>query len=211
VLRAHSPFWIPSSHFPTKYFVCNGIYIPKNAALILDLYDIHHNEERYPDSYACTFPPLILFEAERTSWNRFVFNPDRFLGDTLTSDESSKLSNAMDRDRWAFGVGYMPKPFSPCLILQAFLADTPSPFFLCFRNWIAVAVSARVSTSQNGRCGLQSHGYFGPMIVDPYPMSRFPWRNSTASMDACRCHIVSLSHRDMIEFMLCWRRSRKSF
>jgi len=85
VLRVHSPFWLPSPHFSTEDFVYNGMYIPKNTALILNCYEIHHNEERYPDS--------------------FVFNPDRFLGDTLTSDESSKLPNAMDRDHWAFGAG----------------------------------------------------------------------------------------------------------
>jgi len=29
------------------------------------------------------------------------------MGDTLTCAESSKLSNAMDRDHWAFGAGYV--------------------------------------------------------------------------------------------------------
>ena len=38
-------------------------------------------------------------------FNRFAFNPERFLGDTLTCAESSKQSNAMDRDHWAFGAG----------------------------------------------------------------------------------------------------------
>jgi len=85
VERAHSPFWLATPHFSTEDFVYNGMYIPKNTALILNCYEIHHNEDKYPDSFA--------------------FNPDRFLGDTLTCAESSKLSNAMDRDHWAFGAG----------------------------------------------------------------------------------------------------------
>ncbi|KAH9998122.1 cytochrome P450 [Russula compacta] len=83
--RIHSPFWMAQPHFSTEDFVYNGMYIPKNTTLILNCYEIHHNEEKYPDP--------------------FTFNPDRFLGDTLTCAESSKLPNAMDRDHWAFGAG----------------------------------------------------------------------------------------------------------
>ena len=36
-------------HFSTDT-VYNGMYIPKNTVLILDLYTIHHNDE-YPDPY----------------------------------------------------------------------------------------------------------------------------------------------------------------
>jgi hypothetical protein len=61
------------------------------------------------------FPFVDLFKAENDiSRNRFVFNPDRYLDDPLTSAESSKLPNAMDRDHWAFGAGYVPMCFSPC-------------------------------------------------------------------------------------------------
>jgi hypothetical protein len=28
------------------------MYIPKNTGVILNCYEIHHNEEKYPDSYA---------------------------------------------------------------------------------------------------------------------------------------------------------------
>jgi cytochrome P450 len=83
--RAHSPFWIATPHYSTEDFVYNGMYIPKNTALVLNCYEIHHNEDKYPDS--------------------FEFNPDRYLGDTLSCAESSKLGNAMDRDHWAFGAG----------------------------------------------------------------------------------------------------------
>ncbi|KAI0283209.1 cytochrome P450 [Russula brevipes] len=85
VERTHSPFWMPPPHYSTEDFVYNGMYIPKNTVIILNCYSIHHNEEKYPDS--------------------FSFNPDRFLGDALTCYESSNLPNAMDRDHWAFGAG----------------------------------------------------------------------------------------------------------
>ncbi|KAI0064977.1 cytochrome P450 [Artomyces pyxidatus] len=85
VERAHAPFWMATPHYSTEDFVYNGMYIPKNTALVLNCYDIHHNEEKYPDPY--------------------TFNPDRYLGDNLSCAESSKLPNAMDRDHWAFGAG----------------------------------------------------------------------------------------------------------
>ncbi|KAF8268651.1 cytochrome P450 [Lactarius quietus] len=85
VQRSRSPFWMGQPHYSTEDFVYNGMYIPKNTTLILNCYSIHHNEEKYSDS--------------------FSFNPDRYLGDTLTCAESSKLPNAMDRDHWAFGAG----------------------------------------------------------------------------------------------------------
>ena len=105
-------------------FVYNGMYIPKNTALILNTYELHHNEERYPDPYAPTFSHLTPFKAEVwTSRHRFTFNPDRFLGDSLTSEESSKLPDAMDRDHWAFGAGCVPKRFLP---------PSPSPLLTPF-------------------------------------------------------------------------------
>ncbi|KAH9975033.1 cytochrome P450 [Lactifluus volemus] len=85
VQRAHPPFWMGVPHYSTEDFVYNGMYIPKNTALVLNCFEIHHNEEKYPDSS--------------------TFNPDRYVGDTLTCAESSKLPNAMDRDHWAFGAG----------------------------------------------------------------------------------------------------------
>lgn len=85
VERIRAPFWIPPPHYSTEDFVYNGMYIPKNTAVILNCYGIHHNEERYPDPFA--------------------FKPERFLGDTLTCADSSNLPNAMDRDHWAFGAG----------------------------------------------------------------------------------------------------------
>ena len=41
------------------------MYIPKNTALILNCYEIHHNEERYPDPYAPTNLRWILLCADK--------------------------------------------------------------------------------------------------------------------------------------------------
>ena len=50
VLRIQSPMWVAGPHFSTEDFVYNGMYIPKNTGVILNCYEIHHNEEKYPDS-----------------------------------------------------------------------------------------------------------------------------------------------------------------
>ncbi|KAJ6525470.1 cytochrome P450 [Mycena vulgaris] len=85
VQRIHSPFWVPTPHYSTADFVYNGMYIPKDTVMILNCWTIHHNEDRYPDA--------------------FTFNPDRYLGDDLSSIMSSKLRDPMKRDHWAFGAG----------------------------------------------------------------------------------------------------------
>ena len=198
VLRIHSPFWVAAPHFSMEDFVYNGMYIPKNTALILNTYELHHNEGRYPDPYAPTFTPLISSKL-RTSRNRFTFNPDRFLDDALTSEESSKLPNAMDRDHWAFGAGCVPKRLSPPSprVMTNLLADSLLP---------PVVGSVQVSTSPNGSCGSRSHGCFGPMTSVPHPTSLYRWRNMMAILDACRYRIAFLSYQDMIESRRCWRR-----
>ena len=53
-----------------------------------------------------TLSHLIVLELT-SPIRSFSFNPDRYLGDTLTCAESSKLPNAMDRDHWAFGAGWV--------------------------------------------------------------------------------------------------------
>jgi cytochrome P450 len=54
----HTPFWMATPHHSTEDFVYNGMYIPKDTTVVLNCYDIHHNEERYPDSYE----PLSLVD-----------------------------------------------------------------------------------------------------------------------------------------------------
>lgn len=45
----HSPFWMGTPHCSDEDFVYKGYYIPKNSVMILNVYALHHNEERYPD------------------------------------------------------------------------------------------------------------------------------------------------------------------
>ncbi|KAH9922938.1 cytochrome P450 [Fomitopsis serialis] len=85
VLRCHSPFWMGTPHCSDNDFVYRGMYIPANTVMVLNCYSLHQNEERYAEA--------------------LEFNPDRFMGDNLSSTESSKLANPMDRDHWAFGAG----------------------------------------------------------------------------------------------------------
>ncbi|KAJ7118892.1 cytochrome P450 [Mycena epipterygia] len=85
VQRGHAPFWVPTPHYSTADFVCNGMYIPKDTVIVLSRWTIHHNEERYPDP--------------------FTFNPDRYLGNDLSCSASSKLRDPMKRDHWTFGAG----------------------------------------------------------------------------------------------------------
>ncbi|KAK7693606.1 hypothetical protein QCA50_003175 [Cerrena zonata] len=85
VQRVHAPFWMATPHYSTEDFVYKGLFIPKDTALVLNCYTLHHNEERYTDPH--------------------IFNPDRYLNDTLSCADSAKLSNVMERDHWAFGAG----------------------------------------------------------------------------------------------------------
>ncbi|KAI0037219.1 cytochrome P450 [Vararia minispora EC-137] len=85
VERAHSPFWLATPHKLEQDFVYNGMFIPKDTAVILNCYGIHHNDTRYSDS--------------------FTFSPDRYLGNDLTCAESAKLADPTERDHWAFGAG----------------------------------------------------------------------------------------------------------
>jgi hypothetical protein len=73
------------------------------------------------------------------------------------------------------------------LPLSRFIAD------VLFKLVAAVAF-VRASTSQNGSCGLRSHGCFGLLTFDRCPMSLFPWMDIAASLHASRNHFVSLSH-----------------
>ncbi|KAJ6546664.1 cytochrome P450 [Mycena vulgaris] len=85
VQRVHAPFWMATPHCSTEDYEYNGMFIPKDTVMVLNCFTMHHNEERYPDSY--------------------TFNPDRYMGDNLSCAESAKLSNVMERDHWTFGAG----------------------------------------------------------------------------------------------------------
>ncbi|EJD41001.1 cytochrome P450 [Auricularia subglabra TFB-10046 SS5] len=85
VQRLHSPFWMATPHCTTADFVYNGMYIPGGTVVIMNCYAMHHDPARYADPWA--------------------FNPDRYYGDALSSAESSRLTNPMQRDHFAFGAG----------------------------------------------------------------------------------------------------------
>ncbi|KAI0050012.1 cytochrome P450 [Auriscalpium vulgare] len=85
VARLHSSFWMATPHYSTADLVYKGMYLPKGTSLILNIYSLHHDDKRYPDS--------------------FTFNPDRYLGDDLGSYESANLADPRQRDHWAFGSG----------------------------------------------------------------------------------------------------------
>ena len=52
-------------------------------------------------------PFKFLIETISRIRDRFTFNPDRYIDDHLSCSESAKLPNAMERDHWTFGAGYV--------------------------------------------------------------------------------------------------------
>ncbi|KAF9258035.1 cytochrome P450 [Marasmius fiardii PR-910] len=102
VLRCQPPFWMATPHASDRDFVYRGMFIPAKTVMVLNCYSLHHNEARYEDP--------------------FTFNPERYFGDNLSSMESAKLPNAMDRDHWAFGVGRRICPGMPIAEKEIFLA-----------------------------------------------------------------------------------------
>lgn len=85
VERCHNPFWLGTPHTATEDSYYRGHFIPKDTVLVLNTYTMHHRESRYP--------------------NAETFDPDRYLNDSLSSAESSKLADAEQRDHWMFGAG----------------------------------------------------------------------------------------------------------
>ncbi|KAJ7836881.1 cytochrome P450 [Mycena olivaceomarginata] len=102
VERMHAPFWIPAPHCATEDYDYNGMFIPKDSVVVLNCFTLHHNEARYPDP--------------------FKFNPDRYLGDYLTSEDSAKLLDANARDHWTFGAGRRICPGMAVAERELFLA-----------------------------------------------------------------------------------------
>ncbi|KAI1246526.1 hypothetical protein MGN70_013426 [Eutypa lata] len=85
VERCHNPFWLGTPHVASEDFTYQGQFIPKGTVVVLNTWTMHHDEHRYP--------------------NPMSFNPDRYLTDSLTSAQSSNLSDATERDHWMFGAG----------------------------------------------------------------------------------------------------------
>jgi hypothetical protein len=156
--------------------------------------------------YAC--------EAEKICIDRSSFNPDRYVGDTLTCAESSKLPDAMDRDHWAFGAGCVTFFLSCGPSIQSLFPCEPSSLVADFDYYYFLlpkgVASAQVSTLPNGSYGSRSHGCCGPLISDLCLMSPFLWKNTRASLGARQCPTVSCSCLAMIECKRCLKRSKKS-
>ncbi|KAG6363664.1 hypothetical protein INS49_008765 [Diaporthe citri] len=85
VERCHNPFWLGTPHVASENFTYNGNFIPKDTVMVLNTWTMHHDENRHH--------------------NPMDFNPDRYLGDPLTSAQSSSLTDPYQRDHWMFGAG----------------------------------------------------------------------------------------------------------
>ncbi|KAI9037331.1 cytochrome P450 [Aspergillus affinis] len=85
VERVHNPFWLGTPHATSEDFVCRGQFIPKDTVVIINTWTMHHDPVRYP------IPDL--------------FNPDRYIHDSLKSAESAHLADPEKRDHWMFGAG----------------------------------------------------------------------------------------------------------
>ncbi|KAG6915439.1 hypothetical protein DXG01_011469 [Tephrocybe rancida] len=111
-------------HCASEDFEYKGMFIPKDTVVVLNCYTLHHNEERYPNAYVILH---IMTRGQRLIVSVLmhfseVFNPDRFLGDTLSCGESAKLPNVMDRDHWTFGAGRRICPGLPAAERELWLA-----------------------------------------------------------------------------------------
>lgn len=85
VERCHNPFWLGTPHVASENFTYNGKFIPKDTVVVLNTWTLHHDADRHK--------------------NPMDFNPDRYLGDSLTSAQSSNLTDPFQRDHWMFGAG----------------------------------------------------------------------------------------------------------
>ena len=72
-------------HATVQDDIYNGYRIPKGAGVMLNVWTIHRDPERYPDP-------------DR-------FQPERFLNDDLGSFESASQPDASQRDHFHFGAG----------------------------------------------------------------------------------------------------------
>ncbi|KUJ15845.1 cytochrome P450 [Mollisia scopiformis] len=85
VERCYNPFWLGTPHTVTSNFVYQGKFIPKDTVMVLNTWTMHHDENRFK--------------------NPEIFDPERYLNDSLTSSQSSNLSDPSQRDHWMFGAG----------------------------------------------------------------------------------------------------------
>ncbi|KAJ3484381.1 hypothetical protein NLI96_g5681 [Meripilus lineatus] len=153
VQRVHTPQWMATPHCSSEDFVFNGMYIPKGTVLILNCYSLHHNEERYPDSFA--------------------FNPDRYLGDDLSCAESAKLPDVMQRDHWTFGAGRRICPGLAVAERELWLAISCLLWSFTIHEIPGEPISLEEYEGSSGRTPLPyrvklvpRHGHLGSILTD---------------------------------------------
>ncbi|KAF8521209.1 cytochrome P450 [Hysterangium stoloniferum] len=152
VQRVHAPFWMATPHYSTQDFVYNGHFIPKDTVMVLNCFTLHHNEERYSNSY--------------------VFNPDRYLGDTLSCEESAKLGDVMKRDHWTFGAGRRICPGLAVAERELWLAIARLLWAFDIRTVPGEPISLEEYEGKSGRTPLPYRVYLQPrhegvrMILD---------------------------------------------
>jgi len=85
VERMYNPFWLGTPHTATSDFTYQGKFIPKDTVMVLNTWTMHHDERRFSKPE--------------------VFDPERYINDSLTSAQSSNLTDPNQRDHWMFGAG----------------------------------------------------------------------------------------------------------
>ena len=82
---------------------------------------MHRDPVRHPNPYTFDVSDDISTTTIHSqALTQSCQQPERYLNDTVTSAESAHLANPMERDHWAFGVGYV----SP----RASSASVPPPY-----------------------------------------------------------------------------------
>ena len=130
---------------------------------------------KFPD----TSDPIML----TYSYDRFAFNPDRYLGDNLSCAESANASNIMDRDHFTFGAGYVAGIVF-CPIHAHSVTSLPEG-----------GGSVLVFMSPNTNFSSPSPGFSGASLYTKYPGSRSAWTSTKAKAGKHRYLTMSgLSH-----------------
>ncbi|OJJ56443.1 hypothetical protein ASPSYDRAFT_80312 [Aspergillus sydowii CBS 593.65] len=83
--RFRSPLWLSTPHATSEDFVYGDQFIPKDTVVLLNTWTMQHDPVRHPNPYE--------------------FDPERYVNDTLSSSESAKTPDPMQRDHWVFGIG----------------------------------------------------------------------------------------------------------
>ncbi|OJJ06278.1 hypothetical protein ASPVEDRAFT_55955 [Aspergillus versicolor CBS 583.65] len=83
--RFRSPLWLSTPHSTSENFVYGDHFIPKDTVVVLNTWTMQRDPMRHPNPYE--------------------FDPERYINDPLSSSESAKTPDPMQRDHWVFGIG----------------------------------------------------------------------------------------------------------